>query len=414
MSAARRFSSKTFAALSVRNFRLYFIGQLISVSGTWMQSVAQGWLVLQLTGSSVDLGFAVALQYVPMLLLGSYGGLVADRHEKRRILYFTQISAGLLALVLGLMVTTHHVSVNVVYVLALLLGIVNLFDNPARQAFVQEMVGHDLITNAVSLNSVLMNAGRLIGPGIAAGFIAIVGTAVCFYANSVSYLAVLLALILMRRSEFLPMKTVEREKGQLRLGLHYVAANPVLRNVILAVAVVGTFAYNFTVTLPLLTRHTFHQTSAAGYGILMAAMGLGAIFGGLFIAHRSRPTPRLLAILTLGFGFFMTLTSFSPSITWAEIALVPTGAFSLAFVATANATLQLNSSQQMRGRVMSLFAIAFLGTTPIGAPLIGVIVAATNARIGLEVGSGVALLTGLWLLLSLHRDERNTEQLQTA
>jgi predicted MFS family arabinose efflux permease len=210
------------------------------------------------------------------------------------------------------------------------------------------------------------------------------------------------------------MKTVEREKGQLRLGLHYVAANPVLRNVILAVAVVGTFAYNFTVTLPLLTRHTFHQTSAAGYGILMAAMGLGAIFGGLFIAHRSRPTPRLLAILTLGFGFFMTLTSFSPSITWAEIALVPTGAFSLAFVATANATLQLNSSQQMRGRVMSLFAIAFLGTTPIGAPLIGVIVAATNARIGLEVGSGVALLTGLWLLLSLHRDERNTEQLQTA
>ena len=335
MSAAKRFSSKTFAALSVRNFRLYFIGQLISVSGTWMQSVAQGWLVLQLTGSSVDLGIAVALQYLPMLLLGSYGGLIADRHEKRRILYCTQVSAGLLALVLGLLVTSHHVTVDTVYVLAALLGVVNLFDNPARQAFVQEMVGRDLIANAVSLNSVLMNAGRLIGPGIAAGFIAVVGTAVCFYANSVSYLAVLLALVLMRRSEFLPMKIVERQKGQLRLGVKYVAQNPLLRNVILSVAVVGTFAYNFTVTLPLLTRHTFHQTSAADYGLLMASMGLGAIFGGLFIAHRSRPTPKLLATLTLCFGFFMTLTSFAPSITWAEIALVPTGAFSIAFISTA-------------------------------------------------------------------------------
>ena len=414
MSAAKRFSAKTFAALSVRNFRLYFIGQLISVSGTWMQSVAQGWLVLQLTGSSVDLGFAVALQYVPMLLLGSYGGLVADRHEKRRILYITQVSAGLLALVLGLMVTTHHVTVESVYVLAFMLGIVNLFDNPARQAFVQEMVGRDLIANAVSLNSVLMNGGRLIGPGIAAGFIAFMGTAMCFYANSVSYLAVLLALALMKKSEFLPMRTVVREKGQLRLGLRYVRDNPVLRNVILATAVVGTFAYNFTVTLPLLTRHTFHQTSAADYGILMALMGLGAIFGGLFIAHRSRPTPRLLATLALGFGILMTLTSWAPTVTWAEFAIVPTGAFSIAFVSTANATLQLNSSQHMRGRVMSLYAIAFLGTTPIGAPLIGVIVAATNPRVGMDVGSGVAILTGLWLFFSLRQDERNIAQLQMA
>ena len=414
MSAAKRFSSKTFAALSVRNFRLYFIGQLISVSGTWMQSVAQGWLVLQLTGSSVDLGIAVALQYLPMLLLGSYGGLIADRHEKRRILYCTQVSAGLLALVLGLLVTSHHVTVDTVYVLAALLGVVNLFDNPARQAFVQEMVGRDLIANAVSLNSVLMNAGRLIGPGIAAGFIAVVGTAVCFYANSVSYLAVLLALVLMRRSEFLPMKIVERQKGQLRLGVKYVAQNPLLRNVILSVAVVGTFAYNFTVTLPLLPRHTFHQTSAADYGLLMASMGLGAIFGGLFIAHRSRPTPKLLATLTLCFGFFMTLTSFAPSITWAEIALVPTGAFSIAFISTANATVQLNSSQQMRGRVMSLYAIAFLGTTPIGAPLIGAIVALSNPRVGIQVGSGVALVTGIWLVLSLRQDERSTQVLQMA
>jgi MFS family permease len=225
VSAARRASSKTFAALSVRNFRLFFIGQLISVSGTWMQSVAQGWLILQLTGSSVDLGFAIALQYVPILLFGTYGGLVADRHEKRRILYFTQTSAGLLALTLGLLMTTHHVTVDTVYVLASLLGFVNLFDVPARQAFVQEMVGRDLIANAVSLNSVLMNSGRVIGPSVAAGLIALVGTAVCFYTNAASYVAVILALALMRRSELLPMQIVQRQPGQLRLGLKYVFRN---------------------------------------------------------------------------------------------------------------------------------------------------------------------------------------------
>ena len=412
MSAARRVSSKTFAALSVRNFRLYFIGQLISVSGTWMQSLAQGWLVLQLTGSSVDLGFAIALQYVPMLLFGTYGGLVADRHEKRRILYCTQVTAGLLALGLGLLVTTHHASVGAVYVLASLLGVVNLFDVPARQAFVQEMVGRDLIANAVSLNSVLMNSGRLIGPGIAAAFIAIAGTAVCFYANAVSYLAVLAALVLMRSSEFLPMKTVTRERGQLRVGVRYVLDTPVLRNVILAVAVVGTFAFNFTVTLPLLAHTTFHQRSAAQYGVLMGAMGLGAIVGGLFIAHRSRPTPQLLVVLALGFGLFMTSVAFAPTILWAELLLIPTGACSIAFMSTANATLQLNSSPQMRGRVMSLYGTAFLGTTPIGAPVIGVIIAATNPRVGLFVGALLTLGTGLGLVFTMRENARGIAALQ--
>ncbi|MGA2295847.1 MAG: MFS transporter [Acidimicrobiales bacterium] len=406
MSAARQFSSKTFAALSVRNFRLFFIGQLISVSGTWMQSVAQGWLVLQLTGSSVDLGFAIALQYVPILLFGTYGGLVADRHEKRRILYFTQGSAGLLALTLGLLMTTKHVNVDTVFVLASLLGVVNLFDVPARQAFVQEMVGRDLIANAVSLNSALMNSGRVIGPSVAAGLIAAVGTAACFYANAVSYVAVILALALMRRSELLPMQTVKRLPGQLRLGLKYVFETPQLRNVIIAVAVVGTFAFNFTVTLPLLARVTFHQHSATQYGILMGAMGIGAVVGGLAVAHRSRPTPKLLATLAVGFGLSMSMVAFAPTLLWAQIALVPTGAFSIAFVSSANSTLQLNSGQQMRGRVMSLYSTAFLGTTPFGAPLVGLLIAATNPRIGLFLGGFLTLLTGLWLVLVLRQTNR--------
>ena len=401
MSAVATFSSRTFAALRVRNFRLYFIGQLISTSGTWMQSVAQGWLLLQITGSSVDLGIAVALQYVPMLLLGSYGGLVADRHEKRRILYATQSGAGLLALILGVLVTTHHVTVGSIYVIAALLGVVNLFDLPARQSFVQEMVGRDLIANAVSLNSVLMNSGRLIGPSIAATLIALVGTAACFYANAASFIAVIVALALMRSADFMTMKTVEREKGQLRLGLRYVMETPQLRNVILAVAVVGTFAFNFTVTLPVFAHVTFHQENAANYGLLLGAMGLGAVVGGLVIAHRSNPTPQLLAGLALGFGVFMTLTAFAPSMRLAALALVPTGAFSIAFMSTANSTLQLNSSQSMRGRVMSLYGVAFMGVTPIGAPLIGFIIAQSDPRIGLFTGAALTLVTAVGLLVSL-------------
>ncbi|NNN01837.1 MAG: MFS transporter [Acidimicrobiaceae bacterium] len=414
MNAARHLSSRTFAALSVRNFRLYFVGQLISVSGTWMQSVAQGWLILQLTGSSVDLGFAVALQYLPILLFGSYGGLVADRYEKRRILYFTQAGAGLLALLLGLLVSAGHVHPSTVYVVSFALGVVNLFDVPARQAFTQEMVGRDLIANAVSLNSVLMNSGRVIGPGIAAGFIALVGTAGCFYANAASYVAVIWALWLMNSSEFLPMRTVVRERGQLRLGLKYLWNTPLLRNVIISVAVVGTFAFNFTVTLPLLAHTTFHQRTASQYGVLMGAMGVGAIVGGLFVAYRSRPTPQLLMGLALGFGVAMAGVSLAPSITWADVLMIPTGAFAIAFMSSCNATLQLNSTDQMRGRVMSLYGTAFLGTTPIGAPLIGFIIGLSNPRVGLLVGFASALLTTVLLTLQWRSSRTNVVVLQAA
>ena len=394
---SRRAPSRTFAALRVRNFRLYFVGQLVSVSGTWMQSVAQGWLLLQLTGSSLDLGIALALGNLPMLVLGSYGGLIVDRLAKRRILYATQSSAGLLALTLGILVSTGHATVGWVYLMAGLLGIVNLFDLPARQAFVQEMVGRDLVANAVSLNSVLMNAGRLVGPSVAAIFITVIGTAGCFYANAVSYLAVLVALALMDGSAFHPLLTVDRERGQLRRGLRYVLETPVLRTTILAVAVVGTFAFNFTVTLPLLVHTTFHQRSAVHYGLLLGAMGLGAIFGGLGVARRSRPTTTLLVVLATGFGVFMTAASLAPTLLLAELAMVPTGAFSIAFMSTANALLQLNSTQSMRGRVMALYGIAFMGTTPIGSPLIGYIISVTNPRMGLFVGAGLTLATAAGL-----------------
>ena len=410
---ARAHSARMFAALSVRNFRLYFIGQLISVSGTWMQSVALGWLVLQVTGSSVDLGYVVALQFVPMLLAGPYGGVVADRRRKRGILYVTQSLSGLVALALGLTVSLHHVNITVLYAMATLIGLINLFDNPARQSFVQEMVGSELIANAVSLNSVLMNGGRLIGPGIAAAFIAIFGSAVCFYANAASYLAVLVALVLMRADDFLPMRTVTRQRGQVRRGLRYVREQPMLFEVIVAVAAVGTFAYNFTVTLPLLARDTFHARSAADYGVLMAAMGLGAIVGGLAMAYRARPTRPLLAGLTLAFGLGLALLGAMPSFLDAALVLVPTGAISIALVSTANSYLQTHSAEEMRGRVMSLYAIAFLGTTPIGAPLVGYVVSQSNPRVGVWLGAVVSVATGIVLAVGARRRRAPRAVLET-
>ncbi len=411
MSAARRLASQTFAALVVRNFRLYFIGQIISVSGTWMQSVAQGWLILQITHHDAFLlGVSIALQYLPMLLFGSYGGVLADRYNKRVILYATQGSSGILALVLGICVLVHAVSIPLVFTIAILNGIANLFDVPARQSFVQEMVGRDLIANAVSLNSVIMNAGRLIGPAIATLFIALTGTAGCFIANSVSYLAVITALVAMRDSELTPIRRERPRKGQLRSGLRYAWGTPLIRTVLLSVVMVGTFAFNFTTTLPLLVQVTFHDEHASAYGFLLGAMGLGAVMGGLYVARRSRPTVALLAGLGLTFGVSMTVVALAPTMLVAALALVVTGASAIAFVSTCNATLQLNSREEYRGRVMSLHGIAFLGTTPIGAPIVGAIVAATSPRVGLLVGSISTLVVGMLLTVKARKSETAESQ----
>jgi predicted MFS family arabinose efflux permease len=308
-----------------------------------------------------------------------------------------------LAVVLGVLVSTHHDPLGVIFALAFGLGIVNLFDNPARQAFVQEMVGRDLIANAVSLNSAVMNSGRLIGPSIAGAVIATLGTATCFYVNAASYVAVLVALVMMDGSQLREIRRVRREKGQLRLGVEYVMRTPVLRTVLISTFIVGTFAYNFTVTLPQLTRVTFHEKSAVSYTLILAAMGLGAVVGGLFVAYRSRPTLGLLTKVGVIFGVFMTVAALAPTLPIAMIAMVPTGAASITFVSTANALLQLNSTEQMRGRVMSLFATAFLGTTPIGALIIGFVIYGSNPRVGLLVGSTLTIATGLWLLASMRR-----------
>jgi MFS family permease len=391
MSRFAEAGQRTFRALSVRNYRLYFTGQVISVSGTWMQMVAQTYLILfRLHGTGVDVAIAAGLQFVPLLFFGPFGGLIADRLDKRKVLYVTQSAAGVLALALGLLVITHSILLWQVFLLASLLGVVNLFDNPARQTFVSEMVGRDLLPNAVSLNSVVMNGARVIGPAIGGVLILTLGLSTCFVVNAASYIAVIVALSLMRTSDLYSKPGVGRKKGQIREGLRYVWATGDLRSPLISMAIVGIFAFNFTVTLPLLAKVTFHG-GAGLYSAFLAAMGAGAVVGGLYTAHRSNPSTHLLAVIGLFFGAMIVAVSLAPTTLVAIILLVPMGAASISFIATNNATLQLRSDPAMRGRVMSLNAIAFLGSTPIGAPLVGYVSDVTNPRVALIMG-GVATL----------------------
>ncbi len=390
---------RTFRAISVRNYRLYFTGQVISVSGTWMQTVAQTYLILfPLHGTGVDVAIATSLQFLPLLLLGPFGGLIADRLDKRKVLYCTQGAAGVLAFIFGILSVTHSITLWEVYALAGGLGFVNLFDNPARQTFVSEMVGVELMPNAVSLNSVVMNSARVIGPAIGGVLILTVGVSTCFFLNAASYVAVITALAMMRAAELYRRPAVVRARGQVREGLRYVWATPDLKIPLISMAIVGVFAFNFTVTLPLLAKFTYGG-GAGLYSWFMVAMGGGAVLGGLATAFRSRPSTRLLACIGLIFGAAILAVALSPSEAWAIALLVPMGAASISFVATNNATLQLRADHAMRGRVMSLNAIAFLGSTPIGAPLLGYISDTTNPRVALAIGGAATLLATIPLFV---------------
>jgi MFS family permease len=399
----RRLGASTFRALRVRNFRLYFVGQVVSVSGTWMQTVALSLLILSdhLHGNGFDVGAATALQYVPMLLLGTWGGVVADRVDKRRLLIVTQSCAGLLALSLAMLTALGAITLWEVFLLATLLGCVNLLTNPTRQAFVSEMVGRELLPNAVSLNSVLMNSARVVGPAIGGVLIYTVGFAACFYVNAGSYVAVVIALVLMRTGELHVVERVARARGQVREGLRHAWSTPGLRDPLLAMAVVGTLAFNFTTTLPLLAEYTFHG-GAGTYSLFTAAMGAGAVVGGLLVAHRSRPSAGALGVIGVAFGVAIGLVALLPTEPLTVAALVPMGVCSISFIATANATVQLTAHPSMRGRVMALYGIAFLGSAPIGAPLMGWVSDTTSPRVALLIGAGStviasALLARRWL-----------------
>ena len=383
-------TARTFRSLRNRNYRLFFSGQLVSLVGTGMQVVAQSWLVLTLSNSGVALGVTAALQFAPMLVIGVWGGVVADRFDKRRVLIATQVTSALLAFVLGLLVVSGAVTLWMVYVLAFLLGLVNVVDLPTRHAFVIEMVGGDEVPNAVGLNSAVFNTGRLVGPAVAGVLIASVGVASCFLINALSYLPVIAGLAAMRTEELFRQAPVAAGPGPVRAGLRYVWSTPELRSTLLLVAAVGTFGLNHAVILPLLARYALGG-GVRLYGVLSSLVAVGSVAGALFAAGRRRPTRRLLLGSAAAFGLLTMSAAVAPTPLTVGLLLVPTGLATLLFLATANSTLQLASTPDMRGRVMALYGLVFLGSTPLGGPLLGWVSGQWGARVGLALGGAVSL-----------------------
>jgi MFS family permease len=354
--------------------------------------VAQAWLVLKLTDSGVALGVVTALQFLPILLFGMWGGVIADRVDKRRALMLTQTAMGLVAAGLAIVTATGIVTLWMVYVAAVLLGTANMVDSPTRQAFVAELVGPSEVANAVGLNSAMFNAARVVGPALAGALIVGVGIWPAFALNAVSFVAVIFGLSAMRTEELFRFPPALRAKGQARAGLQYVWQSDTLRSTLLLVALVGTFALNFSITMPLMAKYAFHA-GAGTFSLLTSAMGLGSMVGALATAARSRPTARLLVGASVAFGLLMLAAAAAPTL-GLELAVMPFfGAGSITFMATANSTLQLNSSPEMRGRVMALYVLVFLGSTPIGGPIVGWVAQAWGPRASVALG-GVACLVG--------------------
>jgi MFS family permease len=400
VTRVRRVSRTTFAALAVPNYRRYVGGQAISLIGTWMQMTAQSWLVLTLTHSAPQLGLIIALQTLPVLILGPYGGVVADRVDKRRMMIALQCAMGVQALALGLLTVTGEVRVWQIGVLAALLGSGNAFENPARQSFMLELVGPDYLRNAVSLNSTLVNVARVIGPAVAGILIAVVGEGVCFLVNAASFIPVVASLVTLDATALNPLPPQPRAKGQLRQGLRYIGRTPELAVPLLMMAGVGCLAYEFQVSLPYMASRGLHAGSS-GFGFMTAAMGIGAVIGGLVVATRGRTGTLPLVLASAGFGVALGLAALAPDLPLELAALGLAGGANVAFMSMGNSTLQLGSAPGMRGRVMSLWFVAFQGSTPIGGPIVGAVMAAAGARAGLGLGALTCVLAAAcgWLAL---------------
>ena len=391
MSAALRHS---FNSLEVPNYRRYFAGQLISLSGTWMQTVAAIWVILTLTDSGVAVGLTTALQFLPMLLIGAWGGLLADRIPKRRLLMTTQALMMVPALGLFAVTAAGVVAPWMVYLAVFAFGSLNAVDNPTRQSFVYEMVGPDRLVNAVSLNSVIVQAARIVGPALAGVLIATVGVVPCFGLNALTFVAMILALWGMDPARLQAAPVAGREPGAIRAGLRYVQKTPELMVPLALMALVGTLGFNFQVVLPLLAKFSF-ESGAMTYASLVSAMAVGSIAGALVNGHRGRTGPRLIAGGALAFGLSALLAAAMPSLALEVVMLALLGAAAVTFAATINSTLQLAVSPEMRGRVMALYSVVFLGSTPIGAPLTGWLAESYDPRVALTL-AGLSGLSAAW------------------
>jgi MFS family permease len=385
---------RSFNSLAVPNYRRYFFGQLISLSGTWMQTVAAIWLILSLTGSGVAVGLTTALQFLPMLLIGAWGGLLADRIPKRRLLITTQLLMVIPALGLFAVTASGIVTPWMVYLAVFAMGSVNAIDNPTRQSFVIEMVGSERVVNAVSLNSVIVQMARIVGPAVAGILIAVFGVVPCFALNALTFVAMIVALWGMDPERLHAAPVAAREPGAIRAGLRYVARTPELAVPLALMALVGTLGFNFQVILPLLAKFSF-DGGPTTYATMVSAMAVGSIAGALVNGSHGRTGPRLIAGGALAFGIAALLSAAMPALALEIVTLALLGAASVTFAATINSSLQLAVSPEMRGRVMALYSVVFLGSTPIGGPLAGWLAQTYDPRVALLL-AGVSGISAAW------------------
>lgn len=392
VTGAGRSGGSVFRSFRHRNARLYFLGLVVSNAGTWLQATAQAWLVLRLTDSGTALGIAVACQFLPMLLLGPWAGVLADRSNRRVLVFWTQAAMAAQALVLGVADLAGWVNVGMVYVLAAVLGVLSAIDNPARRSFIAELVEADELSNAMSLNTAVMTGSRIIGPAMAGLLITAVGTGWCFVLNGASFAAVLLAIVAMDAAGIHRTPAAPRARGQVREGFRYAWEHPTLRLALLTLLVVATFSFNYQVTIPLLVERELGG-DAGTFGALLAVTSAGSLAGSLLTARRHTATMRWL-LLTLGLlGVGMLALAWSPTLPFAFVASVPMGAGGAAFMATSAGLLLSNARPDMRGRMLALQATAFLGSTPIGGPIIGWVGESFGARWGVVIGGVTALAT---------------------
>lgn len=391
-----------FSSLRVRNYRLFFLGQVVSNIGTWMQRIAQDWLVLSLTGSSAAVGITTALQFLPMLLFGLYGGVLADRLRKRPTLFVTQSAMALTAIALAVLTLTGRVEVWHIYVAAFALGLATVVDNPARQAFVSELVGRGQLQNAVSLNSANFQSARLVGPAVAGLLITGVGTGWAFLLNGLSFVAPLAGLMMMRARELHAVERAPRGKGQLREGLRYVSGRPELLWPIVLVGFIGTFAFNFPVYLSAFADDVF-EGGAGVYSLFNTLIAVGSVSGALLAARRGTARLRLLILAAMAFGALEIVASASPRLWMFALIMVPLGLFSMTVNVTTNTSLQMATDPVMRGRVMALYMMVFLGGAPVGAPIVGWITDTYGARVGFATGGAVAVAAASVIGLVLAR-----------
>jgi len=384
----------TFAAFAVRNYRLFFTGQVISNTGTWMQRIAQDWLVLSITNSPLAVGITTALQFLPMLLFGLIGGVVADRYPRRALLIATQAVMGLLAAALAVLTVTGVVEVWHIYLVAFCLGLVTVVDNPTRQTFVNEMVPHRLVRNAVSLNSGNFQLARTVGPAVAGVLITVAGAAWAFGINALSYLAVIAGLLLMRPSELQPSPKAARRPGQVREGLAYVRRRPDLLWTMVLVFFIGTFGYNFAIILSAYAKNVF-QSGADTFGLLNSAMAIGSVVGALLAARRQTGRLSTQFALAAVFGVLLLALGLTPWLVPFVALLVVAGMVGVLFNTLANSSVQLGTDAELRGRVMSLYMLVFAGGTPIGSVIVGAITNAAGPQVGLLVSGAVVVLATL-------------------